>query len=564
MTHRFPGIGHFRDFIREQSATFDTTSPSYKWWLLANVMIGTFMAVLDATIVNVGLPKIMASFGVGIDKIEWVLTAYMLALAVMLPTSGWLADRFGYKRVYFLGLFLFTLGSFLCGISPNEDILILSRVIQGLGAGCLMPVGMAIITREFPAEKRGVALGFWSIASAASVSFGPLIGGYLIDRFNWPLIFDVNVPVGIAGMLATAIIQKENRNKHVGPFDPIGFISVTIFLPFLLYALTEGNASTNSGGWSSPVVLACFAISAIAFVVFISSELIVEHPLIDLRLLKNYNFAISNVVTFIFGIGMFGSTFLLPLYLQNSLGYTALQAGSVFLPVGIIQGCVAPMAGFASTRINPKFLIIGGALLLAFTFYLNSDMSYLTEHGYIMTTLYMRGVAMGVMFAPLTAAAVVDIPLHKMGQASGLLNVIRQVGGSFGVAVLTTILTTRINYHTQSFGEMIQSNSPAYHETLRNIGYFITSSSGNAGSMVDKQSQYILMSHVTRQSFVQAIDDNFLLAAVITMVSAVPVIFLKIGRKGKGKNSGNGSAQHQSIDSEESLQPLTAPSEARN
>ncbi|MGA2824196.1 MAG: DHA2 family efflux MFS transporter permease subunit, partial [Bacteroidales bacterium] len=497
MAHRFPGIGHFREFIREQSATFDTTSPSYKWWLLANVMIGTFMAVLDATIVNVGLPKIMASFGVGLDKIEWVLTAYMLALAVMLPTSGWLADRFGYKRVYFLGLFLFTLGSFLCGISPNEDILIFSRVIQGLGAGCLMPVGMAIITREFPAEKRTVALGFWSIASAASVSFGPLIGGYLVDRFNWPLIFDVNVPIGIAGMLATAIIQKEYRNRHMGPFDPIGFISVTIFLPFLLYALTEGNAQTNSSGWSSPVVLACFAISAIAFVVFISSELIVEHPLIDLRLFKNYNFAISNVVTFIFGIGMFGSTFLLPLYLQNSLGYTALQAGSVFLPVGIIQGCVAPMAGIAANRINSKFLIIGGALLLAFTFYLNSDMSYLTEHGYIMTTLYMRGVAMGIMFSPLTAAAVVDIPLYKMGQASGLLNVIRQVGGSFGVAVLTTILTTRINYHTQSFGEMIQLNSPVYHETLRNIGYFITSSSGSSGGLVDKQSQFILMSHVT-------------------------------------------------------------------
>ena len=564
MTHRFPGISHFRDFIREQSATFDTTSPSYKWWLLANVMIGTFMAVLDATIVNVGLPKIMASFGVGLDKIEWVLTAYMLALAVMLPTSGWLADRFGYKRVYFLGLFLFTLGSFLCGISPNEDILILSRVIQGLGAGCLMPVGMAIITREFPAEKRGVALGFWSIASAASVSFGPLIGGYLIDRFNWPLIFDVNVPIGIAGMLATAIIQKENRNKHVGPFDPIGFISVTIFLPFLLYALTEGNAQTNSGGWSSPVVLACFAISAIAFVVFISSELIVEHPLIDLRLLKNYNFAISNVVTFIFGIGMFGSTFLLPLYLQNSLGYTALQAGSVFLPIGIIQGFVAPMAGIASNRINPKFLIFFGAVLLAFTFYLNSNMSYLTEHGYIMTTLYLRGVAMGVMFAPLTAAAVVDIPLHKMGQASGLLNVIRQVGGSFGVAVLTTILTTRITFHSQSFGEMIQSNSPMYHMVLRNIGYFITSTAGTAGNMVDKQSQYILMSHVTRQSFVQAIDDDFLLAAMITLISAVPVIFLKIGRRGKGKNSGNISTQHQSTGGEEPLQPLTTPSEAKN
>jgi len=543
MAHRIPGIGHFREFIREQSATFDTQAPSYKWWLLANVMIGTFMAVLDATIVNVGLPKIMASFGVGIDKIEWVLTAYMLALAVMLPTSGWLADRFGYKRVYFLGLFLFTLGSFLCGISPNENILILSRIIQGLGAGCLMPVGMAIITREFPAEKRGIALGFWSIASAASVSFGPLIGGYLVDRFSWPLIFDVNVPIGIAGMLATAIIQKEYKNQHVGPFDPIGFLSVTIFLPFFLYALTEGSSTTNSAGWSSPVVLVCFAVAAVAFVVFISAEFIVEHPIIDLRLLKDYNFAVSNVVTFIFGIGMFGSTFLLPLYLQNSLGYTALQAGSVFLPVGIIQGFVAPMAGLSSNRINPKFLIIAGLLLLTLSFYLNSQMSFLTEHHFIMTTLYIRGVAMGIVFAPLTAAAVVDIPQHKMGQASGLLNVIRQVGGSFGVAVLTTIMTTRVIYHAQSFGEMIQSNSPAYHAAMRNIGYFITNSMGTVGSIADRQSQSILMSHVARQSFVQAIDDDFLLAALITLVSAIPVIFLKIGRRGKGKISGNESMQ---------------------
>jgi DHA2 family multidrug resistance protein len=562
MARRVPGISHFRDFIREQSATFDTASPSYKWWLLANVMIGTFMAVLDATIVNVGLPKIMASFGVGLDKIEWVLTAYMLALAVMLPTSGWLADRFGYKRVYFLGLFLFTLGSFMCGISPNEDVLIFSRVIQGLGAGCLMPVGMAIISREFPAEKRAVALGFWSIASAASVSFGPLIGGYLVDRFNWPLIFDVNVPVGIAGMLATSIIQKEYKNKHVGPFDVIGFLSVTIFLPFLLYALTEGNASTNSGGWSSPVVLSCFAISAVAFVVFISAEFIVDYPLIDLKLFKDYNFAISNVVTFIFGIGMFGSTFLLPLYLQNSLGYTALQAGSVFLPVGIIQGVVAPMAGFAATRMNPKFLIISGALLLGLTFFLNGSMSYLTENSYIMITLYMRGVAMGVMFSPLTATAVVDIPRHKMGQASGLLNVIRQVGGSFGVAILTTIFTTRMIYHTQSYGEMIQSNSPAYHQVLQNIKYFITSSTGTLGTMADKQSQTILMSHVTRQSFVQAIDDDFLLAAIITMVCAIPVIFLKVGKRGKGKSGENVITQDQNTGIDEQSQNIKVPAEA--
>src|SRR5664279_5278619 len=232
---RIKPLHGFRNFIRAQNATFDPSSPSYRWWLLANVMIGTFMAVLDATIVNVGLPKIMASFGVGIDKIEWVVTAYMLSMAVMLPTSGWLADRFGYKRIYFLGLMLFTFGSFLCGKSGNEDFLIISRVIQGLGAGAIQPIGMAIITREFPPNQRGIALGFWGISAAASVSFGPLIGGFLIDRFSWPLIFDVNIPVGILAMLFTIIIQSEYINRKARQFDIVGFISVTIFLPLTLY-----------------------------------------------------------------------------------------------------------------------------------------------------------------------------------------------------------------------------------------------------------------------------------------------------------------------------------------
>ncbi|MEI7661128.1 MAG: DHA2 family efflux MFS transporter permease subunit, partial [Bacteroidota bacterium] len=423
---RIKPLHGFRSFIRAQNATFDAQSPSYKWWLLANVMIGTFMAVLDATIVNVGLPKIMASFGVGIDKIEWVLTAYMLALAVMLPTSGWMADRFGYKRIYFFGLFLFTLGSFLCGYSSSGDMLIMSRVIQGLGAGALMPVGMAIITREFPPEQRTLALGFWSIASAASVSFGPLIGGYLVDNFSWPLIFDVNLPIGVAGMLATAIIQKEYRSPRKRSFDPVGFISVSIFLPVLLYALTEGNASNNSGGWNSPVILACFGIAIISLALFLITELTIKEPLIDLSLFRGFNFAVSNLVIFIFGIGMFGSTFLLPLYLQNSLGYTAIQAGSVFLPVGIMQGIIAPATGFFSGKMNPKIPIIIGALLLSLSFYLNSMLSFLTEHSFIMVTLYLRGLSMGLMFSPLTALATIGIPKEKMGQASGLINVLRQ------------------------------------------------------------------------------------------------------------------------------------------
>ena len=528
---KLPGIRHVIEFVKQQNSTFDTTSPTYRWWLLANVMIGTFMAVLDATIVNVGLPKIMASYGVGIDKIEWVLTAYMLSLAVMLPTSGWLADKFGYKRIYFLGLFMFTLGSFFCGISPNENILILSRVIQGLGAGCIMPVGMAIVTREFPPEKRGIALGFWSISSAASVSFGPLIGGYLVDNFSWPLIFDVNIPVGIAGMLATAIIQKEFRNKIKRSFDAIGFISVSIFLPVLLYALTEGNVATNAGGWHSPIILICFGIAILTFTIFMVTEFTVKEPLIDLRLLGDYNFGISALVMFIFGIGMFGSTFLIPLYLQNSMGYTALQAGAVFLPLGFIQGIIAPLAGIFSDKVNPKVPIIAGALLLALSFYLNSLMSYQTELDYIMITLYMRGLAMGLLFGPLTAISLLSIPRHKMAQASGISNVIRQVGGSFGVALLTSIFTYRIAFHSQLYGEALQSYSPVYHSVMSHLGSYVTSVTGNVGPASVKQAQYILQSNITKQAFIQSIDDDFLLAAIITVISAIPVFFLKGSKK---------------------------------
>ena len=520
-----------RRSIRDRFLIIHPSNSKYKWFLLANVMIGTFMAVLDATIVNVGLPKIMASFGVGIDKIEWVLTAYMLALAVMLPTSGWLADKFGYKKVYFWGLFVFTFGSFLCGIASDENFLIVSRVIQGLGAGCLMPVGMAIITREFPPSQRGIALGFWSIAAAASVSFGPLIGGYLVDNFNWNLIFDVNIPIGIIGMMVTMIIQREYKNKNIKGFDLLGFLSVSIFLPFFLYALSEGNASGNSEGWGSPQILLFFAISIIALAVFITVELTKSNPLIDLRLFKDHNFAIANMIMLIFGIGMFGSTFLLPLYLQNSLGYTAIQAGSVFLPVGIIQGAMSPIAGRAADKINPKIPILLGVLLFALSFYLNTFFSYQTEHWYIMLTLYIRGFAMGIMFTPLSAISLLEIPREKMGQASGLFNVIRQIGGSLGVAILATLLTSRVSFHTQTFGSSMDRNSPIYQEVSTNITNHISYSSGSSPAIAIKQSQSVIVSNLSKQAFIEGVNDDFLFAAVMTLFGVVPVLLLHTKKK---------------------------------
>jgi MFS transporter, DHA2 family, multidrug resistance protein len=494
-------------------------------------MVGTFMVVLDSTIVNVSLPKIMSSFGVGLSTIQWVITAYMLSMAAMLPTSGWLADKFGYKRVYFWGLFLFTVGSLLCGLSNDESTLIISRIIQGLGAGTVQPLGMAIITREFPLKQRGLALGFWSIAAAASVSFGPLIGGYLVDNFSWQLIFDVNVPVGIVALLFTIIIQREFVSPNARKFDYIGFISVIIFLPVLLYALSEGNAQTNSAGWTAPYVLGCFAVSGIALAVFLTRELTTKYPLLDLRLLTDRNFGMSNALMFVFSIGMFGSTFLLPLFLQNSLGYTALQSGAVFLPVGIIQGAFSPISGWFSDKVSAKVPVVTGVGLLVFSFLLNSNLSFLTEHSYIMTSLYIRGLGMGLIFTPLSTLSLITIPREKMAQASGIMNTVRQIGGSLGVALLSTLLTSRVNFHSQMYGSSIQSGSQAFQNVTKNMAYYIQQHGGGSFTTALKQGQSLIMSNIGTQAFVQGVNDDFLIAACISMLGFIPILLLRSKKK---------------------------------
>ena len=510
----------------------------YRWWVLMNIMIGTFMAVLDSTIVNVALPKVMGVFGVTLDRVEWVVTAYMLVFAVMLPTSGWVADHLGYKRTYLLALSLFTAGSLLCSLSWNLDTLIAFRVIQGAGAGFLMPVGMAIVTREFPIEQRGLALGFWAIASAASVSLGPMIGGYLVDHFAWHTIFDVNIPVGIVGIAATVLIQREYRSERIRAFDVVGFVSVAVFLSTLLLALTNGNAAWNTGGWTSSYILTCFALSAVALVVFLITEFTVKHPLIDLSLFKGRNFSLANLALFIFGLGMFGSTFLLPLYLQNSLGYTAFQAGLLFLPMGILQGGIAPVAGFLSDRLNPKIPGFLGIALMASSFYLNHTLSLYTEQSYITMTLVLRGIGMGLLFTPLNTLALAEIPRERMAQASGMFNVIRQVGGSFGVAMFGTLMTRRVLFHTAVYGGAIDPGSPVFKATLGRLQAFAGHAAGGTAAEAAARAKSLAFSHVSMQAVVSAIGDDFLLASGITFAC---IIFLLLLRSPKLKRRSGGA-----------------------
>lgn len=459
-------------------------SNAYKWCILGLVMLGTFMAVLDVTVVNVGLPAIMSAFDIGISTAEWVITAYMITMTIMLPSSGWFADRWGNKRIYILGLALFTLGSWLCGRASSDLFLISARAIQGFGSGIIQALGLAIVTREFRPEQRGLALGLWSMAAAASISFGPLLGGWLVDAYSWHRIFDINIPVGLLAILLSVFIQKEWREGVRQPFDWPGFVAVALFMPLTIYALARGGAPTNRHGWAAPEVVWSFAVAAVALVFFIWRELHTEHPLLRLRLLGERNFGISMAILALFAIGMLGGVYLLPLYMQNGLHYTALATGSLFLPVGLIQGVLSATSGFLTRYVKPLILICAGILVLALSFWLSSHFTIHTTHHHIQAVLYLRGLGMGLAFAPLNFFALQHLTQQDMAAASGISNSIKQLAGSIGIALLTSVLSSRVAYH-------------AIHEPA-----------------------------ASAQSYVEGVTDALSLVVFITLAAVIPLLGL--------------------------------------
>jgi DHA2 family multidrug resistance protein len=530
----FSGLSRARGRLVAATPSLQPGHATYPWLVLIATCIATFMGVLDSTIVNVALNKLTVAFGVSTDITEWVLTAYMLAFGVMLPASGWLADHLGYKTTFLSGVFLFTLGSFLCSLSWDMSSLIFFRVVQALGAGVIMPVGMTLITREFPPEKRGVALGFWSISSAASASLGPTIGGYLIDNYSWHTIFDVNVPVGILALLAGFIILREHKSEKSRSFDVLGLIAMAVFLCGLNLALADGNAAWNTDGWTSTFILCCFGASIVGLVAFLVIEAAVEHPLVDLSLYRDRDFALGNLVLFIFGLGMFGSTFLLPLYLQSSLGYTPLQAGIVFLPMGVLTAISAPIAGAINDRIGARVPIMIGLFLMAASLFVNRYLSLFSEIGQIMVPICMRGFGMGFIFAPLSAVSISQIPQRKMAQASGLTNILRQIGGSFGIALFGTMLTTRVKFHIGSLGQAVSLYSSSFNEVMTRLSRFaIESTGGTAGTAMSK-AQALLMERLAKLAFVAAVGDVFTIAALVTAAAVVPVLLLKESHRRAG------------------------------
>ena len=412
-----------------------------KWWTLAAVAFGLFMIMLDNTVVNVALPSIERDLHVSISSLEWIVTAYALTFAALLITGGKLGDLFGRKRIFIVGIAIFTLSSLACGLAPSAGFLIGARAVQGVGAALMNPASLSIITATFPPRERGQAIGIWAGVSAMALAIGPLVGGLIVDNINWNWIFFINVPVGIAGVVVSQLVIKESRDtSHEQSVDIPGLVTSSAGLFALTYALIEGN----SHGWSSPEILGLFAAAAVLLVTFVLVEHFQRLPMLDLSLFKIGSFTGANIVAMLVSLGMFGVFFYVSLYIQNILGFTPTEAGAAFLPMTILIILVAPLAGKASDRIGSRWLMGIGMTLVGISLLLYQRVGLASTFWTLLPSMLLGGVGMALTMAPMTAAAMSSVPVDKAGVGSGVLNSFRQLGGAIGIALMGAIVASYV------------------------------------------------------------------------------------------------------------------------
>jgi EmrB/QacA subfamily drug resistance transporter len=412
------------------------TDDNRKWWTLGAMCFALFMIMLDNTAVNVALPSIQKDLGATISGLEWTINGYTLSFAVLLATGGRLGDIFGRRRMFLVGVVVFAVTSATAGLAPDQTSLVISRVVQGVGAALMMPGTLSIITDAFPPEERGKAMGTWAGVSALALAVGPVLGGFLTEHVSWRAIFYINIPVAIGAVLATLFAVRESRDTSVGrEVDYAGVAILTAGLTALILALVEGNA----WGWSSPEIIALLVGAAVALPVFVFVENRVKAPMVQFDLLSDRNFLGAVVVAMVISFGMLGVFFFLALYMQDILHYSPLEAGVRFLPSTLMIVGVAPVAGRLSDRFGPRWLIAGGLVLVAASLFSFSRIAVDSTYLDLLPGFMLLGIGIAMTMSPMTSAAMNAVPVQKAGVASGVLSMFRMVGGSLGIAVTGAI-----------------------------------------------------------------------------------------------------------------------------
>ncbi|HJV46493.1 MAG TPA: DHA2 family efflux MFS transporter permease subunit, partial [Bacillota bacterium] len=482
---------------------------SGKWLALIAIILGAFVAVLNNSLINVALPEMVNVFGSSTDVIQWVLTGYMLANAVVIPMSGFLGDRFGYKKVFVVSLAGFTIGSLLCGLAWSDSSLIGFRIIQGLAGGLISPLSMAIIYSIMPRHQIGTALGIWGIAAMAAPAIGPTASGYLIQYLNWRFLFFICVPIGAFAVLMGVLLLKETPKREGTTFDWQGAVLSIIFFGSLLLALSKGN----SEGWTSFFIVSLFFVSVFSMLLLIWVETGKQQPLLDLRFFKNPIFTLSVICSSLVMMGLYGGTFLTPLYLQNVQVLTPIQTGLVMMPQSVAMALMMPVSGKLFDKIGVVPLAFTGLILMGTTTFELHRLTIDTPNHWLDFVLTLRGLGIGLCMMPLTTVGMNAVPKEAVGRASSVSNVIRQVAGTMAIAILTMLMMNRQVFHGNEISENIQIGSFQASQLLSQLttGYYQMGadlSTSSAGAT------YILFGWIQKEALSRSIADTFMASSL--------------------------------------------------
>lgn len=503
----------------------ENSDEGYKWWVLVIVMIGSFMSVLDSSGMNIALPHFMVAFGINMEQVEWISTAYMLAFAIFILFATWVKNVIGIKQTFLWGVIFFIMGSFLCSFSWSLDSLIFFRIIQAIGAGAITPLGVTMISEVFPKEERGFALGMWGAGTTIAPAVGPTMFGFIIDHVGWRALFYINIPIGVLILFwgLTVLKPSEGNAAYFKQFDFIGFLIFTIFISTLLVALQKGQEK----GWTSNYIMRLLVISYFSFFSFIITESIVKKPIMDLTIFRNYNFTMSNIMGLTRSVALVGSVYLMSMFFQDIMSYSATTAGMMVIPQAIALSLTMPIAGRFSDLIGPKPPLILGTILTALSLYYFHYLSVYSDLEFIIINLLMRGCGIGFMMASLTNSAINALEPEQVNLGSGILNLIIRIGSSISIAMMGTIVENRTDLHMTNYVGKLAYYSPIWNEQINRIKTYVTYKGANFYNGVIASKGVFISGYIRRWAIVNSYDDAFLIASIFVAGSIVPGFMIK-------------------------------------
>src|ERR1022692_322365 len=506
------------------------------WIIAVAVMLSTFMEVLDTTVVNVSLPHIAGSLSATVDEATWALTSYLVANAIILPITGWLASVLGRKRLLMMAVSGFPVASFLCGLAPNLLLLIVFRILQGACGGALQPISQAVLMESFPPAGRGKAMAFWGLGIVVAPMLGPVIGGWLTDNYSWRWVFYINLPVGLASVLMTRwfifdppYIKRSNRGID---YWGIGFLALGVAA--LQIVLDKGQ---EDDWFTSNWITIAAILSVIALVAFVIRELKATDPVVQLRVFKKRTYAAGVFLMTVVGFVLYGSLLLVPVFLQTLLGYPALSAGIAMAPRGLGSFLMMPVVGTVLNKFDPRKVLAIGLTVAAWSLYALSRLSLDAGYWDIFWPQFIQGAALAMLFVPLTTATMDPIPKEEMGNATSMFNLMRNLGGSFGIAAATTYLFRRQQLHTHLLGARVTALDPQTRVLTRSIEAAMMAH-GSDPVTASRQAYVSIWGMIQRQASMQAFVDTFLAMAVVFMLMLPLLLVMK--RPKYSRSSGMG------------------------